>query len=495
MKNKNNQKLTDYDKKIIEQLFEDYGSEELFNVMNESIDYNKTGGSVYRGLKGLVRSVPSLALMSVVSLPLTLICAVGALSHRIQKSFEDRESWLNTLDPRYWGEYLGTRYKDKKGSDNDKKDKNNEDGKIKSAVKKFLGIGTATAAGAATGVAAGGAIANNKEIKAEDIEKLKQSIKGSIFVEYWITLSNGEILRVRADSEENAKSFANLIIKSTEKTTYKDLNERISKNGFDKYVFEFDDGERCYWSADDEQKAYKEALKAREDLCKAFNQHFTDTIKLDDLNSPHIVGVPIVMKGEKIEIPKQDVFIDITTVQPKLNGIDPNKLPDPLYNTANMNHYYLTIKNWEMEYNLPGEDSNDVKQILKEYKRNNGNNQALNQQMSNKNKGCPAFKIKTGDKDRYFIYANDEAEATDIARELVNKKIEAIRFVFNNSSKQKQNYEYETLLANYEKKIKELSHPEKKTSAEVKKQIAKQTLIYQFEKPTDDKHNVQGQTF
>lgn len=492
MKNKNNHKLTDYDKKIIEQLFEDYGSEELFNVMNERVDYNYTGGSVYRGLKGLVRSVPSLALMSVVSLPLTLICAVGALSHRIQKSFDDRESWLNTLDPRYWGEYLGTRYKDKKGSDNDKNDKNNEDGKIKSAVKKFLGIGTATAAGSAAGVAAAGAIANNKEIKADDIEKLKQNIKGSVFVEYWITLSNGEILRVRADSEENAKSFANLIIKSTEKTTYKDLNERISKNGFDKYVFEFDDGERCYWSADDEQKAYKEALKAREDLCKAFNQHFTDTIKLDDLSSPHIVGVPIVMKGEKIEVPKQDVFLDITTVQPKLNGIDTNKLPEPLYNTTNMNHYYLTHKGNPLEINVPGADSNDAKQIYYEYERSN---KAIGAIKANIRKKCPIFKIKTGDKDRYFIWANDESEATDIARELVNKKIEAIRFVFNNSSKQKQNYEYETLLANYEKKIKELSHPEKKTSAEVKQQLAKQTLIYQFEKPTDDKHNVQGQTF
>ena len=68
-------------------------------------------------------------------------------------------------------------------------------------------------------------LSKDASINDEDIEEIKEKALNSIFVPYWVTFSNGEIVRVRADSEENAKLMANMIIAYTVKSVYNVLNQ------------------------------------------------------------------------------------------------------------------------------------------------------------------------------------------------------------------------------------------------------------------------------
>ena len=109
------QHIEDFDQMILESLVSRYGSDIVFQSINESHSYygsggrfDRTGGSRVSGVSGLLQSLPSLAITTLICWPAVLLAGLGAISHRMREKYEDKNSWLNRLNPRFWVDYLAT---------------------------------------------------------------------------------------------------------------------------------------------------------------------------------------------------------------------------------------------------------------------------------------------------------------------------------------------------------------------------------------------------
>ena len=115
----NSSTIEDFDKVVLEYLVSEYGSDIIFQTLNEAQYYgtggnfNTTGGSNVSGISGFLQSIPSFALTAAVSWPVALLAGLGAITHRIRNKYEVRNSWLNRLNPGFWAEYLATPSKSK----------------------------------------------------------------------------------------------------------------------------------------------------------------------------------------------------------------------------------------------------------------------------------------------------------------------------------------------------------------------------------------------
>ena len=112
-----------FDQMILESLVSRYGSDIVFQSINESHSYygsggrfDRTGGSRVSGVSGFLQSLPSLAITTLICWPAVLIAGLGAISHRMREKYEDKNSWLNRLNPRFWVDYLATPHKSKSSS-------------------------------------------------------------------------------------------------------------------------------------------------------------------------------------------------------------------------------------------------------------------------------------------------------------------------------------------------------------------------------------------
>ena len=192
-----------------------------------NLDFNRTGGAKQKGAKGFFRALPSLLITAAISWPVALLGTLGALRYRWEKRWEDDDAKRQRLLPAYWTDYVANRHEK---DDKDKKDKNKDekDNKDNTAV--------ATATGATVGTVAGGLLAD----KIDD-EETPEERKNNAFITYWVTFSNGEIIRLRADNKNNAKDAANTIIKYTKKPCYDVLNTKI-QYGLPRYKFYLDSG-------------------------------------------------------------------------------------------------------------------------------------------------------------------------------------------------------------------------------------------------------------
>lgn len=425
--------IEDCDKELLEYLIDQYGAESLFNTMNEATYYGTggrfdyTGGSRVRGLSGAIQSIPSLAMTTAVFWPLALFLGVSALVYRFQKNFEDRNSWLNRLDPRFWVEYLATP-KDGKSSSPGKESWMS---RAKSALGKGLGTAASAAGGAVAGVVAGKELTDDKEEK-------KEVVMNAAFVPYWVTLSNGEILRVRADSEEHAKATANLILGYT-KPVYEQLNQKIEQ-GNPRYTFYFDDGEMCYWSAPSQAQAYKEALQTRTDLCKAMNNLSPKVTQLEDLSKPKVDGKVIVSRTEKIEIPQQGNFRNVTTNQPHREKEIVKELPKPVYKYGTLSNFRSTYANFL--FNVPAYNEGEAKEIIRYI---NSKNRSIDRIYDRMNRKLDLYSVHMKDGDIYVIPGESINDVGNIALSLYDTKNEAIQKVLQDASLE----EYEDFITDY----------------------------------------------
>jgi hypothetical protein len=118
----NKKHIDEHDFMVLEYLVSEYGSDIVFESINEATYYgtggnfDRTGGSRVSGISGLLQSLPSLAITTAICWPVTLLAGLGALSYRIRKNYEDKDSWLNRLNPRFWVDYLATPSKDNSSS-------------------------------------------------------------------------------------------------------------------------------------------------------------------------------------------------------------------------------------------------------------------------------------------------------------------------------------------------------------------------------------------
>lgn len=441
------QHIDDYDKMILEDLVSRYGSDIIFQSINEAHTYygtggrfDRTGGSRVGGVSGLLQSIPSLAITTLICWPAVLLSGLGAISHRMREKYEDKNSWINRLNPRFWVDYLATSHKGKSSSSHKDKEK---DGWV-SRVSKSL-FGGAAGAGAVAGAAALAKDSSTAD-SSIDTEEAKIAAMNAIFVPYWVTLSNGEILRVRADSEENAKTMANMIIAYTTKPCYNKLNEKISQ-GCPRYKFYFDDGEMCYWSAPTQKQAYNEALDTRKELCKAMNDVMATSVALDNLDEPKVDGKVEVKRGEKIEVPQQNKFLNVTTVQPQRPDEPTIKpLPKPTYKYGSLSHYKSSYANFML--NIPGYHEGEAIDIVKEFNSRYAND-IIRDIYYKMNKRYDLYKVFMKDGDIYVIPGKSVNEVSKIAVELYYAKVESIKDVLQDSALE----EYEDFLTDFGDRI------------------------------------------
>lgn len=441
------QHIENFDQMILESLVSRYGSDIVFQSINESHSYygaggrfDRTGGSRVSGVSGLLQSLPSLAITTLICWPAVLLAGLGAISHRMREKYEDKNSWLNRLNPRFWVDYLATPHKSKSSSSSSDKEK---EGWFKRLSKTVLG--GAVGAGAVAGSAALAKDSSTAD-SSIDSEEAKNIAMNAIFVPYWVTLSNGEILRVRADSEENAKTMANMIIAYTTKPCYNKLNEKIAQ-GCPKYKFYFDDGEMCYWSAPTQKQAYNEALDTRKELCKAMNEVMASSVALDNLDEPKVDGKVEVIRGEKIEVPQQNRFLNVTTVQPQRPEEQTLKpFPKPMYKYGSFSPYKVTYANFML--NIPGYQEGEVMEIAKDFNSRTARD-TIRDIYYKMNKHYDLYKVAMKDGDIYVIPGKGINEVSKVAVDLYNAKVESIKSVLQDSALE----EYEDFLTDFGERI------------------------------------------
>lgn len=433
---------------MIESLFERsyYGD-------SQSYDFNRTGGGSATGLWGLVQSIPSFLISSIICWPATVLAGIGILSNRFQERWQDKKSWLNRLDPRFWADYMGKPHElagltKGGGSLLDRallwpitvpariagvgaaalglgslKDKIKN--KVKGAEEKIFGFKEYKESekdengNVIAGAAAGAAVAElGKDLTPEEIKNL-------VFRPYWITLSNGEILRVRADSEEHAKLFATFICSNKKiKLIYAAKNERIKK-GCGKYKFLFDDGEIAYGAGDDKDDAMREVLRDRQALCEEFNKVNPNLMELTPLEIPMIINgddvVPVY--GEEIPLPEEKKFKKVTTEKPNVsNNKKSDKLPNPVYEYMSLHHFRVVWANFA--FNMPVPKEGTATDVLKKIIADG--NSGLGEIERNMGKHMDLYVVKFHDGDRYIIAANDRYAAEKLGYKLYKSKHENV---------------------------------------------------------------------
>ena len=426
--------IDEHDFMVLEYLVSEYGSDIVFESINEATYYgtggnfDRTGGSRVSGISGLLQSLPSLAITTAICWPVTLLAGLGALSYRIRKNYEDKDSWLNRLNPRFWVDYLATPSKDNSSSSSysssssDKSDKKSWKDRVKSVL---FGGGSAAAV-------AGGAALMNKDSSSgeEDTEEMKETALNAIFVPYWITLSNAEIIRVKADTEEHAKAMANMIISYNRKPVYEMLNQKIEKD-CSRYKFTFDDGEVCYWAALDQKQAYKEALKSRTDLCAVFNNTMPGFVVLEELNKPKIVGNVEISK-DKIPIPEQNKFISVTTKEPsKPTTSSRPELPNPTYKYGSLSNYKVTYANFLL--NIPAYQEGEAVEITREFNSHYAD-RTIKDIYDSMDKRLDLYRVTMKDGDIYVIPGKTVNEVGRIGKDLYHAKVESIKDVLQNAA-------------------------------------------------------------
>ena len=433
----NEQTINDYDIELLEYLVEQYGENIVFDSINEGHTYygsggrfDRTGGSRVSGISGALQSIPSFAITTLICWPVVLLAGLGALSYRFQKKYEDKNSWLNRLNPRFWVDYIANPKSSSNSSSSSSKEK---DGGWKERVKNALfGAG-----GAAAGAAVASKLAKDSSTDEPDYDK--EDVFNAAFVPYWVTLSNGEILRVRADSEEHAKAMANMIIAYTTKPCYEMLNRKIDA-GCPRYKFYFDDGEMCYWSAPTQKQAYNEALDARKDLCEALNKTMPGMVALSALDEPKVDGKVEVVRDEHIEIPVQNKFRNVTTVQPHREAEGTKILPKPTYKYGSLDNFRANYANFTL--NVPAYHDGEAKEIIREF---NSRNEIIDNIYSLMDKKYDLYRVVMKDGDIYFIPGKSINAIGNIAVDLYYKKVNAIKKVLQGSALE----EYEDFLTDF----------------------------------------------
>ena len=383
-----------------------YGSTSQYN-------FNRTGGAKQKGIGGFFKALPSFLITAAISWPMALLGAIGALSYRWQKRWEDDDAKRQMLLPQYWTDYLANRHDDKSsekkdgvfgklfGDDKDKNDKKNGNGAATTAVA------------AAGGAVAGGLLAN----KAREAKETPEQRKARSFPVYWVTLSNGEILRLRADSESNAKKAADTIIEYTRKPCYQPLNLKITAGGCPRYKFYLDSGEIVYWSGATKKDAMKEAIETRKELCEIMNKEYPDLVHLDPLIVPTNAVKTETKKGEEIPLPVKGSFISVTTTMPDFYAKKDN---------TRLLWEWGTLKQFKTSFFVfssiffPSETEREAEKIVREFFEIN--RRKIERLINDYNTSMKTFKVRFIDGDLYHIPALTESDARTLATEIHNNK-------------------------------------------------------------------------
>ena len=496
----------------IQNLVEKYEIHEIFDALNKlnknniNEAFNKTGGSTVHGLSGILQSIPSFAITALISPTVAVLAGLGALSHRIRERWEDKKSWRNRLMPGFWVDNLAN--PNPKGSiphrvisgtgkavagaatvataaalgplawPKLKERAEKLKGNTPSWMKKLLGIGAA----AGLGSKLSGNKADSSINLGEEYALTPEDVKNIDFKEYWLTLTNKEVLRVKADTPENAKALGQFIVASAllKGGRYEILNKQIEKRHLKRFVFYFDDGEMCYSAGETQKDAMRAASDYRNEICKQINDSDKGLMQIDPLSTPKIYGAEAPKRGALIPLPDRNK-IKVSDTAPVKKITVPKKLTVPAYEYEGMEDYKVLYMN--CNFHIPAFDKIEAenitrafvnvfaKQVIEEIKKDASNN-------------FPQFKIKFGDGDFYHLCAPDTTMATSYAIRLHSAKIKsAMKYI----SKQDP---LENFITEYEKiynKIQSINIVNKNDMKEYK--IKEYAKIRRIVNPQDDMIN------
>lgn len=405
---------------IVERLYESnspHVNEERYYMKNSNLDFNRTAGAKDGRIKGLFKAAPVMLLSAVICWPLALLAGIGSLAYRWQKRWEDRDAKRHMLTPQYWTDYLANSHK------SDERDEEFRNKSVKDKERDIWGIKT-TDSSTTPKATDTSVTTNNKQSNGLPIGNLEDDLtpeerKTQAYKEYWITFSNKEIVRVRAFSEQEAKTLGNYIVKCT-KPVYDKLNNRISQMYGPKYIFYLDTGEIVQWSAKDKKTAYNEAIDTRKDLCEIFNKEYPGLTKATPMELPKKAIKAEARKGEKIELPKQNSFV-ITTTKPTFQkNVKDDK---PLYEWGTLKQFKSKFFLFTTIY-FPSENERDAEKIIRDFFDENKND--IKSMMNDANIEMKAYKIRFEDNDVYHIPGKTKEAATALGKKLHDSKINII---------------------------------------------------------------------
>ena len=460
----NNKTINESDYKILQDIIKKYDDAEICNVINEANGYgkyggfNSTGGSKVKGISGAVQSIPSFLITAAISWPVALIAGIGALSEKMQRRWEDPKSWRNRLNPAFWTDYIANQ--------GDRTSLLHRAAELPFKATGALATGAAAVLGldaakkklketsrtkdkkgwlAALGAYIGAKKAVDKEkgldsstgsTSPSNLEEIltPEDVKNIVFREFYITYSNGEVVRVKADTEQNAKQIGVLIASSLiSEGIYKQMNDVI-KNGGCRFKFYFDDGECCYnvgKNSSEVKSAYKASLKSRKDLCDAFSKENNGLMPLDRMPDPTITGSVEIKYGAFIEIPDvTQIKVSQTPPSKKQKKIDAS-LPKPPYKNKDFRQFRGVVMNFAI--NVPAQTPDEGIQIVKRIITNEGKDiiDTIRKRIQAR---FPVYNIKFGDGDIYYVAADSEVESIELAKKLYKAKIDVISKFTSNSA-------------------------------------------------------------
>jgi hypothetical protein len=248
-------------------------------------------------------------------------------------------------------------------------------------------------------------------------------------VTYWVTLSNGEILRIRANSERNAKDAANIIIKYTKDTVYNQLNLKIS-GGCNRYKFYLDSGEIAYWSGITKKDAEEEAIQTRKELCEIMNKEYPDLMHLDPLAAPRGTVKTETKKGELIPLPEVNKFINVSTNCPDFKSkLDDSK---PFWQWGSLKQFKTSFFVFSSIL-FPAENEKEAEKITRAFYA--VNKRLIDETINDYNEHKETYKIQFVDGDLYHIPGVTQSEAYNKAIEIHNNKYTIFEKILIGASK------------------------------------------------------------
>ena len=515
--------ISESDLSEIKSLLEKYEAYELFDILNEkrkdrdwkteykgkvSSDFDRTGGSTVRGLSGILQSVPSFAITALISPTIAVLAGLGALSHRMRQRWEDKQSWRNRLLPGFWvdnlanpGNYsvphrvVAAPIKVAKGAGAlalgtvagvvgwDKiKQKMDEKGEnAPSWLKKLFGIGVS--AGVYKGLKNRDSSVNSSIDASvdfdEDFTLTPEDVKNIDFKEYWLTFSNNEVYRVKADTPENAKALGTFIISVAllPNGFYDRLNREIKRRGLKRYEFYFDDGEMCYSTGKDQKDAMDAALKYRAEICRQLNNSDNGLMPIEPLVIPKIYGSTNPKKGVEIPLPDKNK-ITVSSEPPKRKAAVKKTLKVPAYAYEGMEDYKVSFMNCKIHF--PAFNRMEIDDMVKVFARYYGT-PVLAEIDRNAKRHDKQFKVKMGDGDFYYLYAPTKYSAEEYSLKIHDAKLKSAMRVLR---KQDPLENFIAEYGNLAKEIKSVTEVNMKDWKEYK--VSNKVGIRKIASPQDD---------
>lgn len=462
--------ISESDLSEIKSLLEKYEVHELFDALNEkrkdrdwkteykgkvSSDFDKTGGSTVRGLSGVLQSIPSFAITAVLSPTIAVLAGLGALSHRMRQRWEDKQSWRNRLMPGFWidnmanpGNYsiphravsgtgklikgtgilLGAavlgplawpKLKEKYAEMKDN---------APSWLKKLFAIGTAAGldkkfSSKDSSTALDSSISYDSSYLDDEYALTPEDVKNIDFKEHWLTFSNGEVMRVKADTPENAKALGSSIISAAllRGGRYELLNREIKRRNLKRYEFYFDDGEMCYSAGRDQKDAMNAALAYRTEICRQLNDSDNGLMPVEPLTIPKIYGTTNPKKGVEIPLPDRNKII-VSDNPPKRKAAEKKKLTVPAYAYEGMEDYKVSFMDCKLHF--PAFGRMEVDDMLKHFVKTYAA-AVLAEVDRNAKRHDRQFEVKMLDGDFYYLYAPSKYSAIEYSKKLHDAKIKS----------------------------------------------------------------------